>query len=89
MRGKILVEPYQLEKYKATMDERIIEAIKKDHTIHGYMVYRCEHCANIYVMWLEKGLEDPTNDEKTGMHKPVPFVAILPLMSYGLLGKVV
>lgn len=73
MRGKILVEPYQLEKHKATMDERIIEASKKDHTIHGYMVYRCELCANVYVMWLEKGLEDPTDDEKTGMHKPVPF----------------
>ena len=67
------LEPYQLEKYKTIMSERIIEASKQDHIIHGYMVYRCEHCANIYVMWLEKGLEDPTDDEKTGMHKPVPF----------------
>lgn len=62
-----------LEKYKTTMSERIIEASKQDHIIHGYMVYQCEHCKNIYVMWLEKGLEDPTDDEKTGMHKPVPF----------------
>lgn len=64
---------YELEKYRTTMDERIIEASEQDHTIHGYMVYQCEDCGNIYVMWLEKGLEDPTDDEKTGMHKPVPF----------------
>ena len=69
----MILEPYQLEKYKTTMSERIIEASKQDHIIHGYMVYQCEHCNNIYVMWLEKGLEDPTDDEKTGMHKPVPF----------------
>lgn len=69
----MMLETYQLEKYKNTMSERIIEASKQDHIIHGYMVYQCEHCNNIYVMWLEKGLEDPTDDEKTGMHKPVPF----------------
>lgn len=63
----------QLEKYRTTKSERIIEASKQDHTIHGYMVYQCEDCGNIYVMWLEKGLEDPIDDEKTGMHKPVPF----------------
>ena len=69
----MILEPYQLEKYEAMMNELLIEASKQDHTIHGYMVYQCEHCKNIYVMWLEKGLEDPTDDEKTGMHKPVPF----------------
>lgn len=74
----ILLDPYQLEKYKTNMGERIIEVGKQDHTIHGYMVYQCEHCNNIYVMWLEKGLEDPTDDEKTGMHKPVPFGIICP-----------
>ena len=74
----MILETYQLEKYKATMDETIIEASKQDHTIHGYMVYQCEHCNNIYVMWLEKGLGDPTDDEKTGMHKPVPFGFICP-----------
>ena len=74
----MILEPYQLEKYKATMDETIIEASKQDHTIHGYMVYQCEHCKNIYVMWLEKGLGDPTYDEKTGLHKPVPFGFICP-----------
>ena len=73
-----LLDPYQLEKYKATMSETIIEASKQDHTIHGYMVYQCENCATIYVMWLEKGLADPTYDEKTGMHKPVPFGFICP-----------
>ena len=77
----ILLDPYQLEKYKAAMDETIIEANKQDHIIHGYMVYQCEDCANIYVMWLEKGLEDPTYDEKTGMHKPVPFGFICPACS--------
>lgn len=61
------------------MSERIIEASKQDHIIHGYMVYQCEHCKNIYVMWLEKGLEDPTDDEKTGMHKPVPFGFTCPI----------
>ena len=39
----ILLDPYQLEKYKATMDETIIEASKQDHTIHGYMVYQREY----------------------------------------------
>lgn len=69
----MILEPDQLEKHKAIMGKRIIEVCKQDHIIHGYMVYQCEHCKSIYVMWLEKGLEDPTEDEKTGMHKPVPF----------------
>lgn len=69
----MILKPDQLKKYRTTMCERIIEVCKQDHVIHGYMVYQCEHCNNIYVMWLEKGLEDPTDDEKTGMHKPVPF----------------
>lgn len=69
----MILEPYQLEKYKAMMSELLIEASKQDHTIHGYMVYQCKHCSDIYIMWLEKGLEDPTDDEKTGLHKPVPF----------------
>ena len=77
----MILEPYQLEKYKTTMSERIIEASKQDHIIHGYMVYQCEHCNNIYVMWLEKGLEDPTDDEKTGIHKPVPFGITCPACS--------
>lgn len=69
----MMVEHCKLEKYKAIMGERIIEASKQDHIIHGYMVYQCEYCNSIYVMWLEKGLEDSTDDEKTGMHKPVPY----------------
>lgn len=72
------LESYQLEEYKTIMGQKLIEASKQDHTIHGYMVYQCEHCNDIYVMWLEKGLEDPTDDEKTGMHKPVPFGIICP-----------
>ena len=75
----MILEPDQFEKYKTTLGERVIEASKQDHIIHGYMVYRCEHCASIYVMWLEKGLEDPTDDEKPGMHKPVPFGFTCPI----------
>lgn len=74
-----MLESDQLEKYKTTMGERVIEASKQDHIIHGYMVYQCEHCKSIYVMWLEKGLEDPTDDEKTMMHKPVPFGFTCPI----------
>ncbi len=69
----MILDTYQFKELKAIMSERLIEASKQDHTIHGYMVYQCEHCNNVYVMWLEKGLEDPTDDKKTGMHKPVPF----------------
>lgn len=75
----MILESYQLEEYKTIIGERVIEASKQDHIIHGYMVYQCEHCASIYVMWLEKGLEDPTDDEKTGMHKPVPFGFTCPI----------
>lgn len=75
----MILEPDQFEKYKTTLGERVIEASKQDHIIHGYMVYQCEHCKSIYVMWLEKGLEDPTDDEKTGMHKPVPFGFTCPI----------
>ena len=39
----MILEPYQLEKYKTAMSERIIEASKQDHTIHGYMVYQREY----------------------------------------------
>lgn len=72
------IEPYQLEKYNTVMAERIKEATKEDHIIHGYMIYQCECCHNIYMMWLEKGLEDLTDDQKTGRHKPVPFSIICP-----------
>lgn len=73
-----MLESYQLEEYKTVMGEELIEASKQDHIIHGYMVYQCEHCKVIYVMWLEKGLADPTDDEKTGKHKPVPYGIICP-----------
>lgn len=74
----MILKPYQLEKYNAIMAERINEISKEDHVIHGYMIYQCEHCNNSYVMWLEKGLEDPTDEQKTGRHKPVPFGIICP-----------
>lgn len=75
----MILEPYQLDKHRTIMTERINEINKEDHIIHGYMIYQCEHCNNIYVMWLEKGLEDPTDDQKTGRHKPVPFGISCPI----------
>ena len=45
----MILETYQLEKYKAAMDEMIIEASKQDHTIHGYMVYQREYQEVKYV----------------------------------------
>ena len=39
----MILEPYQLEKYKTAMSERIIEASKQDYIIHGYMVYQREY----------------------------------------------
>lgn len=68
----------QLEQYNKLMAEKIETVGKEDHIIHGFMVYQCECCHNIYVMWLEKGLEDQTDDQKTGKHKPVPFSFICP-----------
>lgn len=64
----------QLKKYvEEIMPVRIKKVSETDHIIHGYMIYRCESCGEVYIMNLEKGLEDPTDDAKTGRHKPVPF----------------
>lgn len=68
----------QLRKYNEGMIERIKKASETDHIIHGYMIYQCEECADVYVMWLEKGLEDPEDDKKTGNHKSVPYTIICP-----------
>lgn len=47
---------------------------REDVLVHGYFVYECEECGTTYKMWLEKGLEDPVQDEKEPeKHKPVPF----------------
>lgn len=69
----MILDDEALIKYRECKTKEIEEAMKNDHIIHGYMVYKCEHCHNVYVMWLEKGLEDPTDDLETGKHKPVPF----------------
>lgn len=61
------------ETWLETIKERIEKVFKTDHIIHGYMIYQCKCCGNFYIMNLEKGLEDPTNDAETGNHKPVPF----------------
>lgn len=59
--------------YLKTMLDRIEKAMQIDHIIHGYMIYQCKHCGKVYIMNLEKGLEDPTDDKNAGKHKPVPF----------------
>lgn len=62
-----------LNNYLKIMEERIKMAMIEDHIIHGYMIYRCQHCGAVYFMNLEEGLEDPEDDKLTGEHKPVPF----------------
>ena len=62
------------KKYLELMEERIKKATERDIIIHGKMIYKCDHCGAYYIMNLEKGLEDPTDDAKTGKHKPVPYV---------------
>lgn len=62
------------EAYLNLMQERINKVMETDHIIHGYMIYRCDHCGCVYFMNLEKGLEDPEDDKLTGKHKPVPFI---------------
>lgn len=74
----MILDASKLKEYITIMTERINEISKSDHIIHGYMIYQCEHCHNVYVMWLEKGLEDPTDDQKTEKHKAVPFGIICP-----------
>lgn len=41
---------------------------------HGFMIYKCEDCGNIYLMWLEKGLEE----RLFGPKKAVPFIITCP-----------
>lgn len=62
------------QKYSESMRARQAEAKKTIHQVHGYMVYKCRQCGGIYIMWLEKGLEDPLAEKIFNMkHKPVPF----------------
>lgn len=59
--------------YRQYMQSNIEKAEKADHIIHNHMIYECKDCGSVYVMSLEKGLEDPTSDAEGGFHKPVPF----------------
>ena len=45
------------------------EAITEEVQIHGAMVYGCKDCMSRWIMYLEKGLEEPGCDDR----KPVPF----------------
>lgn len=44
-------------------------AMEKEHEVHSFLIYICEKCGAVYVMYLEKGLAD----ENSRIHKPVPF----------------
>lgn len=44
------------------------EPLNRKIMVHGAMYYQCESCLNTYLMWLERGIEDPYNREK-----PAPF----------------
>ena len=45
------------------------KAITEEVQIHGAMVYGCRDCGSRWIMYLEKGLEEPGCDDR----KPVPF----------------
>lgn len=45
---------------------------------HGFMKYKCENCNKEWNMWLEKGIEDKKDYEKTKVWKPSPFVIECP-----------
>lgn len=47
----------QLVQYLEVMNKKARKALENDFNIHGYMVYQCEECNSIYVMWLAEGLE--------------------------------
>lgn len=51
---------------------------KKNRLTHGFMKYKCEQCGKAWNMWLEKGIEDRREREKTGKHKPSPFIIKCP-----------
>lgn len=68
----------QLKDYLEAMNEKAVKAMESDFRIHGFMIYQCKCCNSVYVMWLAEGLEDPTDDAKTGKHKPVPFEIVCP-----------
>lgn len=59
--------------YLNNMTDLIKKVTEEDHVIHGNMIYMCRECGSSYIMHLEKGLEDPTEDAKNGKHKSVPF----------------
>lgn len=65
-------------KYLEICEKRKQKAAEKKHLVHAFMIYQCEKCNAVYIMWLEKGLEDKENDALTGNHKPVPFCITCP-----------
>ncbi len=52
---------------------------KESILVHGYFVYSCDICGTVVNMYLQKGLEDKVEFNKTGKHKPVPFVIRCPM----------
>lgn len=62
-----------IEEYSKMLTNRKEKAENLDHLVHSFMIYQCERCNAVYIMWLEKGLEDINDDKITGNHKPVPF----------------
>ena len=45
------------------------KAVSEEVQIHGAMVYGCKDCRSRWIMYLEKGLEEPGCEDR----KPVPF----------------
>lgn len=68
----------KLSKYIEDMKEKTIRAMENDFKIHGCMIYQCEHCNSIYVMWLTEGLEDPIEYASIGKYKHVPLEFVCP-----------
>ena len=50
---------------------------RKQVMIHGAMVYGCKDCGSRWIMYLEKGLEEPGCEDR----KPVPFGIRCPFCS--------
>ena len=63
---------YYRDIYNARVKD--IEKNRLEVIVHGYMLYCCEDCGFEIKMYLERGLEDRVEYEKTGKHKPVPFI---------------
>lgn len=59
----------QMKKQKEKLrNSKYIELLKKKPMTRRAMNYRCESCGDIWLMWLQTGLEEHGEN-----HKPVPF----------------